>query len=83
MAVRNVHQVHAALPDLPILGCGGVRTVTDVVQFLRAGASAVAVGTATFVDPFVGPRLVAQLRDWCAARGIGDVRELIGATTPR
>jgi dihydroorotate dehydrogenase (NAD+) catalytic subunit len=83
VAVRNVHQVHAALPDLPILGCGGARTVGDVVQFLRAGASAVAVGTATFVDPFVGPRLVAQLRDWCAARGISDVRELIGATQPR
>lgn len=83
VAVRNVHQVHAALPELPILGCGGVRTVTDVVQFLRAGASAVAVGTATFVDPFIGPRLVAGLRAWCAERGIADVRELIGATQPR
>ncbi|MFU8840004.1 MAG: dihydroorotate dehydrogenase [Nitriliruptoraceae bacterium] len=83
VAVRNVHQVHAALPDLPILGCGGVRTVTDVVQFLRAGASAVAVGTATFVDPFVAPRLVAGLRTWCAERGIADVRDLIGATQPR
>jgi dihydroorotate dehydrogenase (NAD+) catalytic subunit len=83
VAVRNVHQVHAALPDLPILGCGGVRTVTDVVQFLRAGASAVAVGTATFVDPFIAPRLVAGLRTWCAERGIADVRDLIGATQPR
>jgi dihydroorotate dehydrogenase (NAD+) catalytic subunit len=83
VAVRNVHQVHAALPTLPILGCGGVRTVTDVVQFLRAGASAVAVGTATFVDPFIGPRLVAELRTWCTERGIDDVRELIGATKQR
>lgn len=83
VAVRNVHQVRTALPNLPILGCGGVRTVTDVVQFLRAGASAVAVGTSTFVDPFIGPRLVAELRTWCAERGIDDVRELIGATQPR
>ncbi len=83
VAIRNVHQVHTHLPEVPILGCGGVRTVTDVVQFLRAGARAVAVGTATFVDPFVTARLVADLRAWCAARGIADVTELIGATYPR
>lgn len=82
VAVRNVHQVRQALPDVPVLGCGGVRTVTDVVQFLRAGASAVSVGTATFVDPFVGPRLAHELRGWLAARDIGDVRSLIGATRP-
>jgi dihydroorotate dehydrogenase (NAD+) catalytic subunit len=81
VAVRNVHQVHQALPDVPILGCGGVRTVTDVVQFLRAGASAVSVGTTTFVDPFAGTRLVDELREWLAFRGITTARELIGATT--
>ncbi len=80
VAVRNVHQVHRALPEVPILGCGGARSVTDVIQFLRAGASAVSVGTSTFVDPFVGQRLIAELRTWLAERGIGSVRELIGAT---
>lgn len=82
VAVRNVHQVHQALPEVPILGCGGVRTVTDVVQFLRAGATAVQVGTSTFVDPFVQPTLLAELRAWLAQRGIASVTELIGATTP-
>jgi dihydroorotate dehydrogenase (NAD+) catalytic subunit len=82
VAVRNVHQVHQALPTVPILGCGGARDVTDVVQFLRAGASAVSVGTATFVDPFVGQELVAQLRRWLAQRGHRSVRDLIGATRP-
>jgi dihydroorotate dehydrogenase (NAD+) catalytic subunit len=82
VAVRNVHQVHQALPEVPILGCGGARTVGDVVQFLRAGASAVAVGTATFVDPFVGPRLIADLRHWCAERGIAAVSDLIGDVRP-
>jgi len=82
IAIRNVHQVHQALPDVPILGCGGVRTVTDVVQFLRAGASAVSVGTATFVDPFVGPRLIAELRQWLADRGIDRVTDLIGTVEP-
>lgn len=82
VAVRNVHQVHRALPDVPILGCGGARSVTDVIQFLRAGASAVSVGTSTFADPFVGQRLIAELRSWLAERGIVSVRELIGATIP-
>jgi dihydroorotate dehydrogenase (NAD+) catalytic subunit len=82
VALRNVHQVHQALPDVPILGCGGARTVEDVVQFLRAGASAVAVGTATFVDPFVGPRLIAALRTWCAERGIPAASDLIGDVRP-
>jgi dihydroorotate dehydrogenase (NAD+) catalytic subunit len=82
VAVRNVHQVHQALPTVPILGCGGARSVGDVVQFLRAGASAVAVGTATFVDPFVQQQLIADLRAWCAERGIRAVRELIGAVEP-
>lgn len=82
VALRNVHQVHQALPDVPILGCGGVRTVEDVVQFLRAGASAVAVGTATFVDPFVGRRLITGLRTWCAQRGIAAVSDLIGDVQP-
>jgi dihydroorotate dehydrogenase (NAD+) catalytic subunit len=82
VALRNVHQVHEALPDVPILGCGGIRTVEDVVQFLRAGATAVSVGTSTFVDPFVGPQLIDGLRRWCAERGIGSARELIGTVTP-
>jgi dihydroorotate dehydrogenase (NAD+) catalytic subunit len=82
VAVRNVHQVHTALPEVPILGCGGARDVRDVVQFLRAGASAVSVGTATFADPFVGPSLVAELRTWLADRGIRDVTQLVGATHP-
>jgi dihydroorotate dehydrogenase (NAD+) catalytic subunit len=81
VALRNVHQVHRALPSVPILGCGGVREVTDVIQFLRAGASAVAVGTATFVDPFVGQELVRELRRWLAQRGRRSVQGLIGETT--
>jgi dihydroorotate dehydrogenase (NAD+) catalytic subunit len=82
VALRNVHQVHQALPDAPILGCGGVRDVADVVRFLRAGASAVSVGTTTFVDPFIGERLVSDLRSWLAEREIGSVQELRGKVEP-
>ncbi|MEX2504076.1 MAG: dihydroorotate dehydrogenase [Egicoccus sp.] len=78
VAVRNVHQVHQAMPEVPIIGCGGVRTVADVIEFVRAGATAVAVGTATFVDPFAGQTLVNELRSWLAQRGIHSVSELRG-----
>jgi dihydroorotate dehydrogenase (NAD+) catalytic subunit len=78
VAVRVVHQVHTALPDVPIIGCGGVRTVEDVVQFLRAGASAVAVGTGTFVDPFAAETLRTGLADWLTAHGYTSAEELVG-----
>jgi dihydroorotate dehydrogenase (NAD+) catalytic subunit len=81
VAVRVVHQVHTALPDVPIVGCGGVRTVEDVVQFLRAGASAVAVGTGGFVDPFATETLRDGLAAWLAQHGYASVREIIGSVT--
>jgi dihydroorotate dehydrogenase (NAD+) catalytic subunit len=82
VAVRNVHQVHQALPDVPIIGCGGVRTVPDVIEFVRAGATAVAVGTSTFIDPFAAKLLVDDLRGWLAQRGIRSLAELHGKVHP-
>jgi dihydroorotate dehydrogenase (NAD+) catalytic subunit len=79
VAIRAVHQVHQAFPDLPIIGMGGVRTVEDVAEFLLAGASAVAVGTATFANPLATAELVQQLPAWLAARGYQSARELTGA----
>ncbi|CAN5553826.1 MAG: dihydroorotate dehydrogenase [Actinomycetota bacterium] len=79
VALRAVHQVHQALPDLPIIGMGGVSSVTDVVEFLLAGASAVAVGTATFANPMVSLEVTQGLPRWCAERGIATVAELRGA----
>jgi len=83
VAVRVVHQVHAALPDVPIVGCGGVRTVEDVVQFLRAGARAVAVGTGGFVDPFATEALRDGLAAWLAEHGHASVQDILGAVTLR
>lgn len=82
VALRNVHQVHAALPDVPIVGCGGARTAVDVVEFVRAGASAVQIGTATFVDPFVHRTVTDDLRRWLANRGIASLTELRGQVLP-
>lgn len=83
IAVRVVHQVHQALPHVPIVGCGGVRTVEDVVQFLRAGARAVAVGTGGFVDPFATETLRDGLAAWMAEHGHAAVTDLVGTATVR
>lgn len=66
VAVRAVHQVWRALGPVPIIGIGGAYTTDDVVEFIMAGATAVAVGTATFAEPLAIPRAVAGLRRWLA-----------------
>jgi dihydroorotate dehydrogenase (NAD+) catalytic subunit len=78
IAVRAVHDVHAALPELPIVGVGGVRCAEDAVELLLAGARAVAVGTATFADPRAPIRVLEGLQLWCAANGVTAITELIG-----
>lgn len=79
VALRAVHQIHRALPDLPIIGMGGIMTVTDVVEFLLAGASAVAIGTANFANPFAARELLDELPRWMAARDHARVVDLCGA----
>ena len=79
MAVRNIWQVRQALPDVPIIGMGGARTAEDAVELMLAGATAVAVGTANFVDPFASHDLIDALTDWCARHDVRTVRALTGA----
>jgi dihydroorotate dehydrogenase (NAD+) catalytic subunit len=78
VAVRAIHQVRQALPDVPIIGMGGVRTVEDVVELMLAGANAVAIGTANFANPMVALELAEALPRWCAERDIATVHELSG-----
>jgi dihydroorotate dehydrogenase (NAD+) catalytic subunit len=78
VAVRCVWQVHAALPAVPILGMGGIMTGLDALQFVLAGASAVAVGTAIFHDPRAPVRVLAELRDALAARGFHRLADAVG-----
>jgi dihydroorotate dehydrogenase (NAD+) catalytic subunit len=70
IAVRAVHDVHAALPDLPIVGVGGVASGWDAAELLLAGASAVQVGTALFADPAAPVKIQAELFTWAHRRGI-------------
>lgn len=78
VALRCVWQVHAALPGVPILGMGGIRTGLDALEFLLAGASAVSVGTAIFGDPTAPVRILAELRAALADRGIARVADVVG-----
>jgi dihydroorotate dehydrogenase (NAD+) catalytic subunit len=79
VALRMVWQVHQALPSLPIVGMGGVSNAVDVVEFLLAGATAVAVGTATFANPMASVQIVDDLQKWLVDNGVADVSELVGA----
>lgn len=78
VAVRVVHDVHRAHPDLPIVGVGGVVDAPTAVELLLAGACAVQVGTATFADPRAPSRVAADLEHWCRRRGIPAAADLIG-----
>ena len=78
VAVRCVWQVHAALPDVPILGAGGIASGLDALQFVLAGASAVSVGTAVFGDPSAPVRILDELRTALAERGFRRLADAVG-----
>ena len=78
VAVRCVWEVHAAMPEVPIVGVGGVRTGFDALELLLAGAVAVQVGTVIFHDPSAPVRVVGELRDELAQRNIASVADVIG-----
>jgi dihydroorotate dehydrogenase (NAD+) catalytic subunit len=79
IALRAVHTVTRALPDVPVIGTGGVQSGVDAVEMLLAGASAVSVGTANFRDPRAPYRVLDELTDWCERHDVARVRDLTGA----
>ncbi len=84
VAVRCIWQVRAALPDVPIIGMGGVRTGKDALELILAGAGMVAVGTTIFHDPSACARILRELDDELAQRGIDRLSEVVGlAHEPR
>lgn len=82
IALRCVVEVHRAFPELPILGCGGVRHGDDVVEYLLAGASAVGVGTAHFESPRIGTRIIRQLERRMRRMGVERIDQLVGGMVP-
>lgn len=78
VALRMVWQCHQAI-DIPILGMGGICDAEDAIEFMLCGATAVAVGTANFMDPKTTMDVIDGISRYCDQNGIGDVNELIGA----
>ncbi|MGE3622099.1 MAG: dihydroorotate dehydrogenase, partial [Acidimicrobiia bacterium] len=79
VAVRAVFDVHAALPDLPVVGVGGVSCGADAAELVLAGATAVQVGTATFADPRAPARVLDELVAWAVRTGRTDLARATGA----
>jgi dihydroorotate dehydrogenase (NAD+) catalytic subunit len=76
LAVRMVYQVASRL-KVPVIGMGGIMTGADALEFIVAGASAVEVGTANFVDPDAAVRIAGEIGTWCEAHGVARVRDVI------
>lgn len=78
VALRMVWQVHQSV-QIPILGMGGISTGLDAVEFMLAGATAIAVGTANFVNPHATIEVIKGIESYCEENGIAEVNQLIGA----
>lgn len=77
IAVRMVYQVYEAV-ELPIIGMGGISTWQDAAEFMLAGASAVSIGTANFVNPLAPIDILTGLEGYCQEKGYGSIKEIIG-----
>ncbi len=77
VALRMVWQVSQAV-KIPLIGIGGIATAADAIEFMLAGASAIQVGTANFIDPTATIKIIAGIEDYLKRHGINNVRELIG-----
>jgi len=78
VALRMVWQVARAV-KIPVVGLGGIMNATDAIEFMMAGATAIEIGTANFIDPAVTVKVIEGIDAWLDAHGIADVNEIIGA----
>ncbi len=78
LAVRMVWQTAKAV-KIPVIGLGGIMNGRDALEFILAGATAVEVGTANFIDPAVTMKIIDYLQDYCVRHGVKSITELIGA----
>ena len=77
VALRMVWQVSKAV-KIPVIGLGGISSATDAIEFLLAGASAIQIGTANFIDPAISAKVAKGIVEYCERHGVEDVNELIG-----
>ena len=77
VALRMVWQVAKAV-KIPVIGLGGISSATDAIEFLLAGASAIEIGTANFIDPAISAKVARGITEYCERQGVKDVNELVG-----
>ena len=78
VAVRMVWQVAKAV-EIPVIGLGGIMNGRDALEFILAGASAIEVGTANFIDPAVTVKIADYINDFCERHGVSDINDIVGA----
>jgi len=78
VAVRAVYQVREALPNLPIVGMGGITSGQDALEFVLAGAQAISIGTSTFGDPQAATRIKSELETLLIERGFSSFSDAVG-----
>lgn len=78
IALRMVYEAHRVV-KIPIIGVGGIMTARDALEFIVAGAKAIAIGTGNFVDPQTSIKIVEGIRDYMVKNKIGDIRWLVGS----
>ena len=77
VALRMVWQVSKAV-KIPVIGLGGISSATDAIEFMLAGASAIQIGTANFIDPAISGKVAKGIVEYCEKHGVEDVNELVG-----
>ena len=77
VALRMVWQVTKAV-KIPVIGLGGICTASDAIEFLMAGATAIEIGTANFIDPAVTVKVIDGMNEWLDNHGCKSVTEIIG-----
>lgn len=78
VALRMVWQAYHAV-KIPIVGMGGIMNATDAIEFMLAGATAIQIGTANFIDPAVSVKVLEGIEQYCEEQGVTNVNELVGA----
>jgi len=78
VALYMVYEAAGAV-DVPVIGCGGITTASDAIEFIMAGASAIQVGTANFTNPSAPLDVLKGIEQFMEKEGIEDIAELIGA----
>ena len=81
--VNKVYREVTKARGIPILGMGGIRTASDAIEFVIAGASAVALGTANFIEPDCAVKIIEGISEYCAAHNISNIKELTGSLSEK